>query len=416
MRTRSSDKKKKSRPDRRVIAGLVLLAALAAGLFFFHQGAKGQKTGPLMPENGRPGAQAIQVDTGAKSVAAAPDAMHIGKPASARDTARHAARGAETALLRRNPSPEKNAKNKPAAFADTVSGKTESDTARMSQDNNDDGAVDTSNSGSAETDAGKVPGNCGSDTLALWVFPEPSGGLHHGKVAIRFQANKPCSISWRTGPDTAWREWDGGPVAIERTTTLVFKAIDRCAHAMETRQEYYEIGRKETAGACPDNMDLVKIGSTQFCIDRYEWPNRKGAVPFSYVSLYQARDSCFAAGKRLCSSEEWSLACSGPYSWNYPYGQDYERYACVTHDTTARPSGSKPECRAYFGTFDMAGNLLEWTNTPAKENNLFNNVMGGFWQSGPRSGCFDIRYSYFPQNRHNPVGFRCCKGAVQTGK
>jgi hypothetical protein len=36
-------------------------------------------------------------------------------------------------------------------------------------------------------------------------------------------------------------------------------------------------------------------------------------------------------------------------------------------------------------------------------------VMGGFWQSGPRSGCFDIRYSYFPQNRHNPVGFRCCK-------
>ena len=258
--------------------------------------------------------------------------------------------------------------------------------------------------------------DCAANTLALWVYPEPSGGLHRGPITVAFQGNKPCSVFWRFEPDTAWREYDDAPISIEKTATLDFRATDRCGRAMETRQEYYEIEISRTATGCPQGMDLVKIGSTRFCVDRYEWPNRKGAVPLSYVSYYQAMDSCYTAGKRLCSSEEWSLACSGPFSWKYPYGQNYEHNACVTVDGSVQPSGSKSECRAYFGAFDMAGNLLEWTSTPAKENPQFYNVMGGFWESGSRSGCFDIRYSYFPQNRHNPVGFRCCKDVAPGQK
>jgi hypothetical protein len=259
-------------------------------------------------------------------------------------------------------------------------------------------------------------GNCADDTLAPWVYPEPSGGLHRGTVAISFRENKPCAVYWQFEPDSAWHSWTGEPVVVKRTATIAFKAIDQCGRAMGERQEYYEITDEQTEGLCPKDMELVRIGATQFCIDRYEWPNRKGALPLSYVSQYQAQDSCFIAQKRLCSSEEWSLACSGPYSWNYPYGQEYERYACVTHDTTVRPSGSRPECRAFFGVFDMSGNLLEWSATPSKENSRFYNVMGGFWQSGPQSGCFDVRYSYFPQNRHNPVGFRCCKNTATPEK
>jgi len=102
------------------------------------------------------------------------------------------------------------------------------------------------------------------------------------------------------------------------------------------------------------------------------------------------------------------VACAGPYTWKYPYGQRYEPYACVTHDTMAVPAGSRPECRTFFGAFDMSGNLLEWTGTRAVENNAFTYAMGGFWESGPKSGCQDKRYSYYPQNHHNPVGFRCC--------
>ena len=258
--------------------------------------------------------------------------------------------------------------------------------------------------------------DCANDTAAPWVYLEPAGGLHYGAVSVKFVANKKCSIMWRVEPDTVWRTYDNNGYAVEKTMTIAFKAVDLCGHSMNERREYYEIDRSTPSNSCPQGMDLAKIGAMRYCVDRYEWPNRKGVVPRSYVTFYQARDSCFTKGKRLCTSEEWSLACSGPYSWNYPYGKEYEPRACITSDTAAGPSGSKPECRAFFGSFDMAGNLMEWTSTSARDNPSYYNVMGGFWQSGIRSGCFDIRYSYFPQNRHNPVGFRCCKDVPAEGK
>jgi hypothetical protein len=259
-------------------------------------------------------------------------------------------------------------------------------------------------------------GGCAQDTLAVWAYPEPSGGLHHGPVTLQFRSNKPCAIVWQLSTDTAWHEYHDEAITLDTSVAVLWNAADSCGNEMPTREELYEIETVKKTTECSADMELVKIGTMRFCIDRYEWPNRKGVVPTSYVSLYQAGDSCFAQQKRLCSSEEWSLACSGPYSWNYPYGQNYEAHACVTSDTAPQPSGMKSECRAYFGVFDMSGNLAEWTSTPAKENRQYNNVMGGFWESGPRSGCQDTRYSYFPQNRHNPVGFRCCKDIAGTGQ
>jgi formylglycine-generating enzyme required for sulfatase activity len=135
--------------------------------------------------------------------------------------------------------------------------------------------------------------------------------------------------------------------------------------------------------------------------------------PTAFVSLYQANDSCFSKGKRLCATDEWVVACSGPFGWAYPYGDVYEPNACGTQDTTVRPSGSRPECRGYFDVYDMSGNLAEWTNTRATRNPQFYNVKGGFWASGAGVTCRDTRYSYFPQNRHNPVGFRCCKDSEE---
>ncbi|MBN1760242.1 MAG: SUMF1/EgtB/PvdO family nonheme iron enzyme [Chitinispirillaceae bacterium] len=262
---------------------------------------------------------------------------------------------------------------------------------------------------SLSTSVSPETAGCGGDTTELWVYPDPSGGLHYRGVDVAFRANRPAVIHYRFQGDTGWMKYDGTPVAVSRTTTLYFDAIDSCGKVMERRSEYYEIETARPSSECPNDMEPVRVGTMNFCIDRYEWPNRRGAVPRAYVSLYQAMDSCFAAGKRLCTVEEWSVACAGPYSWKYPYGQKYEPYACITHDTLVEPSGSKPECRGFFGIFDMAGNLLEWTSTRAVENSSFYYVTGGFWESGPKSACHDKRYSYYPQNRHNPVGFRCCK-------
>ena len=373
------------------MAGLLLLAALA--VLFLLVGNRGchkvkpQATGVLINH----------ADTALKTAAAAPDTAR--SPATTP--------GRESLFVKTPPMQKKHV----TAVADTA------DTSKAAATKEPPAeSPDTAAAGSGAGTQKRDTGDCAGDSLDPWVFPDPSGGLQRGRQAVTFRANKPCDISWRFETDTAWQTWSGVPVAVERTAALVFKAMDRCGRAMAERREYYEIAEAQVPALCPEGMELVSIGATKFCIDRYEWPDRKGALPVSYVSLAQAQDSCAAVGKRLCSSEEWSLACSGPYSYAYPYGREYERYACVTHDTTARPSGSRPECRAFFGMFDMSGNLLEWTSTPSRQNRQFNDVMGGFWQSGPRSGCFDIRYSYFPQNRHNPVGFRCCKACAPAEK
>jgi hypothetical protein len=253
---------------------------------------------------------------------------------------------------------------------------------------------------------------CEIDTIPPWVYPDPSGGLHRDDVRVSLVSPESCHIEWRTDSAGRWRTYEGGPIVVESTLVLMFRARDSCGNSMAPRAEPYEIKRGPEQIRCPDGMEFVSVGTTRFCIDRYEWPNRKGETPARYVSIYQAMDSCFSVGKRLCTADEWKLACSGPYGWEYPYGETYEPRACVTQDTALHASGSKAECRGYFAVFDMSGNLLEWTSTRARENNQFYNVMGGFWESGPRSGCHTIRYSYYPQNRHNPVGFRCCRDAV----
>jgi hypothetical protein len=259
------------------------------------------------------------------------------------------------------------------------------------------------------TDTAAAVDPCQQDTLQPWVYPDPSGGLHRSAVKIKIKANKPCTIEWRMDADAAWHPYGGEPIAIAKSAKLHFKAADSCGKTMEPRAEWYEIKPLPKEGICPEGMEYIEIGATRFCIDIYEWPNRKGGLPGSYVSIYQAQDSCFTVGKKLCTQEQWSMACGGVYGWQYPYGASYEPHACNTSDTTVERSGSKPECRGYFNVYDMSGNLAEWTDTRSARNAKFYNVAGGFWQSGPQSDCFSAKYSYSPENRHNPVGFRCCK-------
>jgi hypothetical protein len=234
--------------------------------------------------------------------------------------------------------------------------------------------------------------------------------LHRSAIDVALIANKPCAIAWRMDSASEWEPYSVGAVIhIGVRTTLYFRGRDTCGNEMAPRAEFFDITPdREASTACPSDMEYIAIGTTRFCIDRYEWPNRKGAMPQSFVSLAEAMDSCASRGKRLCGQDEWMLACAGPHSWAYPYGQQYESHACRTRDAVAGPSGDKPECRGYFGVFDMSGNLLEWTGGRSRKNSRFFTVMGGFWESGSESGCFMTRYSYYPQNRHNPVGFRCC--------
>jgi hypothetical protein len=168
----------------------------------------------------------------------------------------------------------------------------------------------------------------------------------------------------------------------------------------------------------------------RFCIDRFEYPNRKGEYPLILVSWHEAGALCAAQSKRLCTEDEWTFACEGDEATPYPYGFVRDQSACIT-DKAWRPfegswfggrateaakreldrlwqgvpSGSQPKCKSPFGVYDMTGNVDEWTRSvlPGRQSIL----KGGYW--GPvRTRCRPSTRAHGETHIFYQEGLRCC--------
>jgi len=205
------------------------------------------------------------------------------------------------------------------------------------------------------------------------------------------------------------------------------------------------------AVSCPDDMVFIHHGARSFCIDRYEahlvdadptrvpepWElvaaSAPGVLPQGYISAEMAEDACDTVGKRLCTSREWTRACTGPDDTSYPYGDDYEAGACnegrerhpvvelfgratnwlreqmndprlnLLPDGLAL-AGEYADCVTPEGVHDLHGNLHEWV---ADRSGTFR---GGYYVDAERNGdgC-SYRTDAHPTDYHDySTGFRCC--------
>ncbi len=125
-----------------------------------------------------------------------------------------------------------------------------------------------------------------------------------------------------------------------------------------------------------------KAETAKTCVDVFEFPNRPCELPVVWISPSRADEVCKVQGKRLCTQDDWVLACrgnpEGPDLQDYAYGSDLDLTACHTRgERSARcdptsvkstwatcasdtaPSGSFPRCRSRFGVFDQHGNVAE---------------------------------------------------------
>ncbi len=252
------------------------------------------------------------------------------------------------------------------------------------------------------------------DTVPPTVQAIPTGGLYYMPVTVKLTSDEPCSIfvlqSGNPISDVNRKQIHEPykcPLAMEHNVLLYFYAVDTAGNISPIKVRQYDFNLT-VRNPCPRNMTMVFSAQGRFCIDQYEWPNRRYTTPKNFISWHQAHDSCTAAGKRLCTAGEWSDACSDFGRQAYAYGNGYEPQACVTEKSGPEKSGKSPECMSYFGVFDMSGNLQEWTNSPAPQNPIFFKVMGGFHSSYSLSRCQDYKYSFYPQNPSVSVGFRCC--------
>ncbi len=192
----------------------------------------------------------------------------------------------------------------------------------------------------------------------------------------------------------------------------------------------------EFAKTSANDHCAMKTRHQHFCIDRYEWPNKLGALPAYMASWNDAKASCESAGKRLCGDTEWTLACEGPEMQPYPYGDGYARnnLACnidkpyiwpqpeKVYDPATRshelarldqrePSGSRSACVSPYGVRDMVGNVDEWVvNVSQYGQPHMSGLKGGYW--GPvRTRCRPMTTAHDETFRYYQIGFRCCGSA-----
>jgi hypothetical protein len=158
--------------------------------------------------------------------------------------------------------------------------------------------------------------------------------------------------------------------------------------------------------SCPKEMVAVDLPPGRsdkpffkVCIDKYEYPNLRGGVPRTSVPFDEARSLCAQQGKRLCTADEWTWACSGLDGLAYPYGNSFVQDRCNNDTRLIETSGSHRNCVSPFGGYDMAGNVFEWV---VNQNGKLA-LMGG-----PYSKCQTI--SFAPNGDAKPqFGLRCCK-------
>jgi eukaryotic-like serine/threonine-protein kinase len=152
-----------------------------------------------------------------------------------------------------------------------------------------------------------------------------------------------------------------------------------------------------------------------FCMDQYEYPNIKNRIPRSSVSFTEAKVSCESQNKRLCTEDEWELACAGTKWRLYSYGNEKENKRCNTDGIQAgdfsklAPSGSFPKCRNQNGVYDLNGNLSEIVLTENMVDEGFFILRGDtMWDSNYGQSCYSRHAHSVSENAYDDDGFRCC--------
>ncbi|HPS56147.1 MAG TPA: SUMF1/EgtB/PvdO family nonheme iron enzyme, partial [Sedimentisphaerales bacterium] len=132
--------------------------------------------------------------------------------------------------------------------------------------------------------------------------------------------------------------------------------------------------------------------------------------PVTYVSWYGAKAFCNYYGWRLPSKWQWQAVAD--YDGSYTYGcgniinQTLANYSDSIHPDGTTAVGS---FGAYgYGLCDMAGNVLEWTDSSYFNDNFRISCAGG-WDKA-RCDC-TVSYTFYStrQFSYGSLGFRVCR-------
>ncbi|MFT5540684.1 MAG: sulfatase activating formylglycine-generating enzyme [Alphaproteobacteria bacterium] len=110
----------------------------------------------------------------------------------------------------------------------------------------------------------------------------------------------------------------------------------------------------------------------------------------------------------LPSEDQWEKAARGPMGARFPWGDMFDPGRLNSHDAgpfDTLPVGHFPTGASPFGLLDAAGQVFEWTRTPAGREGFI--VKGGSWDDKGCGICRPAARHGRPQGlKHILVGFR----------
>ncbi len=202
--------------------------------------------------------------------------------------------------------------------------------------------------------------------------------------------------------------------APERTVFVNSFYIDK----FEVTNAQYKRFIDETKREAPKNV----VNSDYTIWKKGTYPEELANHPVVNVTWYEAKAYCEWAGKRLPTSIEWEKAARGPYGNVYPWGNEffmgyanlYTKGVSYKIQQTV-PVGSYEKSKSYYGVYDLAGNVWEWTaSVPPNSKDpadIRRVAKGGGW--GYNGNKYTSRASYgiffTADYTSNCLGFRCAK-------
>jgi gamma-glutamyl hercynylcysteine S-oxide synthase len=188
-------------------------------------------------------------------------------------------------------------------------------------------------------------------------------------------------------------------------------------------QRFYDAGGyDDDAYWTPDGAGWrkkEKITVPRFWLDE-KW--NQPDYPVVGVSWHEAQAYCnwlSAREKRnyrLPTETQWEKAASWDEAKQsariYPWGGAFDKEKCNTRESEVGSTTSVeryPQGRSPYGCHDMAGNVLEWTESLFSEKEPYLVLRGGSWDGDPHFARCASPFGGYPNDRVASVGFRCSR-------